>query len=159
MNIRFLTVGGIKEGFYREALQEYQKRLGRYAKLEIIEVRDEKTPDKSSLCEEEKIRDREGERLLSHIRERELVVALAIEGKKLSSERFAKALSIWEEKSRGNLVFVIGGSLGLAGKVLARADELLSFSDMTFPHQLMRVILAEQLYRAYRIKHGEPYHK
>lgn len=159
MNIRFLTVGGLKEGFYREAIEEYRKRLSRYVKLEIIEVRDEKTPDKSSPLEEEKIKEKEAERLLSHIKERELVIALAIEGKKLSSTGFAQALSSWERRSRGNLVFVIGGSLGLGRKVLDRADEMLSFSDMTFPHQLMRVILAEQLYRAYRIKHGEPYHK
>lgn len=159
MNIRFLTVGKIKESFFREALKEYQKRLGRYAKVEIIEVKEEKTPDKASEKMEEKIKDLEGERLLSLITDREFVVALDIEGRKLSSTDFSKELARWERESRGSVAFVIGGSLGLAEKVRERADYKLSFSDMTFPHQLMRVILAEQIYRAYRIAHNEPYHK
>jgi len=158
MNINIIAVGGIKEKFYRDAIDEYAKRLSRYAKLNIIEVKDEKTPADAKALKEDKIKQTEAERILSKIGN-SYVVALAIEGKKYTSESFAKRMENYDVLSKGNLTFVIGGSLGLHADVLDRADECLSFSDMTFPHQLMRVILLEQIYRAYRIRNNEPYHK
>ena len=158
MNINIVVVGSIKERFYREAIEEYAKRLSRYAKLSITEVKDEKTPANASASEEDKIKQTEAERILSKLNNN-YVVALAIDGKKYTSESFAKRMENYDILSKGNLTFVIGGSLGLHESVLKRADERLSFSDMTFPHQLMRVILLEQIYRAYRIRNNEPYHK
>ena len=159
MNIYVVAVGSIKEKFFVDAIGEYKKRLSRYCKYEIIEVKDEKTPQNASNLEEEKIKEIEGERILVKIKEKAYVIALAIEGGQISSEGLAKKMSELETRSRGNLYFVIGGSLGLSSKVLSRADEKLSFSLMTFPHQLMRVILSEQIYRSYRIRNHEPYHK
>ncbi len=159
ISIKILCAGRIKESFYRDAVGEYVKRLGRYAKTEVVEVQDEKTPDSPSDAEKERILQREGGRLLSKIREGDYVCALAIEGRETDSPGLAGHLSALMSGGRSRLVFVIGGSLGLSGEVMARADETLSFSKMTFPHQLMRVILAEQLYRAFRIMNHEPYHK
>lgn len=159
MNITILAVGKIKESFYREALSEYQKRLGRYCRLEIVEVADEPAPEKASLAQEELIKEREAQRILKRLRENSFVITLEITGKKYDSERFAKELEDLALAGRSQLVFVVGGSLGLHSSVSARADLKLSFSDMTFPHQLMRVILAEQIYRAFRIINGSPYHK
>ena len=158
MNINIVVVGSIKEKFYRDAIDEYAKRLSRYVKLCITEVKDEKTPANASASEEDKIKQIEAERILSKF-DNSYVVALAIDGKKYTSESFAKRMENYDILSKGNLTFVIGGSLGLHESVLKRADERLSFSDMTFPHQLMRVILLEQIYRAYRIRNNEPYHK
>ncbi len=143
----------------RDAVAEYEKRLTRYVKLDVVEVADEKTPDGASEKEEERIREKEGERLLRQIKEDDHVVALAISGKQYDSLAFARRLDGFALCGRSRVVFVIGGSLGLSEQVLARADEELSFSKMTFPHQLMRVILLEQIYRGYRIIRGEPYHK
>lgn len=159
MNITILAVGKIKESFYREALSEYQKRLGRYCRLEIVEVADEPAPEKASLAQEELIKEREAQRILKRLRENSFVITLEITGKKYDSERFAKELENLALAGRSQLVFVVGGSLGLHRSVSERADLKLSFSDMTFPHQLMRVILAEQIYRAFRIINGSPYHK
>lgn len=159
MKIRILCVGKIKEKFMREALGEYSKRLSRYIKLEIAEVADEKTPDNASEREELQIRDKEGERLLKLIRQEDYVIALAIDGKMYDSVTFSQKLDRFGMLGRGSVVFVIGGSLGLGEQVLERADESISFSKMTFPHQLMRVILLEQIYRGYRILRNEPYHK
>ena len=139
MNINLICVGSIKEKFYEDAIKEYVKRLSRYIKLDIIVLKDEKTPANASLLMEEKIKDIEGERILSKIKDNSYVVALDLQGKKYT--------------------FIIGGSLGLSKTVLDRANAALCFSDMTFPHQLMRVIFLEQLYRAYRIINNEPYHK
>ena len=158
MNINIVVVGSIKEKFYRDAIDEYAKRLSRYVKLSITEVKDEKTPANASVSEEDKIKQIEAERILSKLNNN-YVVALAIDGKKYTSESFAKRMENYDIFSKGYLTFVIGGSLGLHESVLKRADERLSFSDMTFPHQLMRVILLEQIYRAYRIRNNEPYHK
>ena len=158
MNINIVVVGSIKEKFYRDAIDEYAKRLSRYAKMSITEVKDEKTPANASASEEDKIKQTEAERILSKL-SNSYVVALAIDGKKYTSESFAKRMENYDILSKGNLTFVIGGSLGLHESVLKRADERLSFSDMTFSHQLMRVILLEQIYRAYRIRNNEPYHK
>lgn len=159
MKITVVTVGKIKEKFYTEALAEYAKRLSRYCKLEIVQVADEKTPDKASELEEQQIKKREGERILAQIKDGAYVIALAIEGKMLDSEELAKKIEQLGVGGTSQIVFVIGGSLGLSDAVLKRADYKLSFSKMTFPHQLMRVILLEQIYRSYRIIAGEPYHK
>lgn len=159
MKITILAVGKIKEKFYTAAIQEYSKRLSRYCKLEIIEVPDEKTPDHASPHEEDLIRAKEGERLRRYIADGAYVLALAIEGKQASSEEFSDKLHQLGLQGVSHLVFLIGGSIGLAADLLQEADEKLSFSKMTFPHQLMRVVLLEQVYRAFRIMHGEPYHK
>ena len=159
MKISIACVGKIKEKFYRDAVAEYEKRLSRYCKLEILEVADEKTPDGAGAALEEQIREKEGRRLLEKIREDTFVCSLEIEGKRLTSEGFAGWMEDLTVKGTSHIVFVIGGSLGLHESVRRRADMALSFSDMTFPHQLMRVILAEQIYRAFRIIQGEPYHK
>lgn len=159
MNITLITVGSIKEKFYRDAVAEYEKRLSAYCRLSIIEVKDEKTPDGASLNAEEKIREKEGKRILEKIKDRSMLVLLDIGGKKFDSEGLSAAHERWEVESRGDLVFVIGGSLGVSEEVRKRADVRLSFSDLTFPHQLMRVVLLEQLYRSYRIRNHEPYHK
>lgn len=159
MKIDIICVGGIKESFFREAISEFVKRLRRYCDLQILEVRDEKTPDKASDLENENIKSREAERILEKIHSPSYVIALAIEGEKADSLRFAKLLEDAEIHGRGQITLIIGGSLGLSKKVLQRADCLLSFSDMTFPHQLMRLILLEQVYRSFRIRRNEPYHK
>lgn len=159
MKITLVVVGKIKEKFFSDAIAEYVKRLSRYCKLEIIQVADEKTPDSASEALEEQIKDKEGERVLSQIKEGAYVIALAIQGKELSSEQLSEKLEQLGVNGESQIVFVIGGSLGLSQKVLKRADFKLSFSPMTFPHQLMRVILLEQIYRSYRIMCGEPYHK
>ena len=138
---------------------EYRKRLSRYCKLEIVEVADEKTPDHASAIRNEQIKQIEGERLLAQIRDDGHVIALAIEGKSMDSVDFAECLGQLGIHGCSHIYLVIGGSLGLSKEVLVRADQLLSFSKMTFPHQLMRVLLLEQVYRAYRIMRGEPYHK
>ena len=159
MNITILAVGKIKESFYREALSEYQKRLSRYCRLEIIEVADEPAPEKASPAQEDAIREKEAGRILKRLRDGSFVITLEITGKKYDSEKFAKKLENLGLSGKSQLVFIIGGSLGLHPSVSERADLKLSFSDMTFPHQLMRVILAEQIYRAFRIINGQPYHK
>ena len=159
MKITIVSVGKIKEKFYKDAIAEYEKRLSRYCKFQIVEVTDEKTPDKASTVEEEQIKEKEADRILSHIKEDAFVVTLEISGKKLDSVSFANLLEQKGVHGVSHIQFVIGGSLGLHQKVSQRSDYKLSFSDMTFPHQLMRVILAEQIYRAYRIISGEPYHK
>ena len=159
MLIKIICVGKIKEKFYRDAVLEYVKRLSRYSKIEIVECANEKTPDNASaeLCDQ--IKSREGERILGRIKDNDHVIALAIDGKMYSSESLSEHLDKLMLNGKSTLVFVIGGSLGLSGAVLARANEKLSFSAMTFPHQLMRVILLEQVYRSFRIMKGEPYHK
>lgn len=159
MKITLITVGKIKERFYTDAIAEYSKRLSRYCKLEIIQVADEKTPDKASETEERQIREKEGERILAQVKDGAYVIALAIEGQMLSSEQLADKINQLGIGGKSQIVLIIGGSLGLSEVVLRRADYKLSFSRMTFPHQLMRVILLEQIYRSYRIIAGEPYHK
>lgn len=159
MKITLVTVGKIKEKFYTEAIAEYSKRLSRYCRLEIIQVADEKTPDGAGETLERQIKDREGERILAQIRDGAYVIALAIQGQMLSSEQLAAKIEQLGISGQSQIVLVIGGSLGLSDAVLKRADYQLSFSRMTFPHQLMRVILLEQIYRSYRVISGEPYHK
>lgn len=159
MKITLITVGKIKEKYLRDAIAEYSKRLSRYCKLEILEVADEKTPDQASEVMENSIRDKEGERILKQIRDDMYVITLEIGGKMLSSEELAEKIDSLGIQGKSSIAFVIGGSIGLGEAVLKRSDYALSFSKMTFPHQLMRVILLEQVYRSYRIINGEPYHK
>lgn len=159
MKITILSVGKSKEKYWNDAIAEYAKRLSRYCKLELVEVADEKTPDGASEKLEEQIKRKEGQRVLDKIPADAYVLALAIEGKMLDSVGLSRKLERLGIEGKSHLVFVIGGSLGLAKEVLDRADEKISFSAMTFPHQLMRVILLEQIYRSYRIMNGEPYHK
>ncbi len=159
MKVSIICVGKIKEKFYRDAIDEYAKRLSKYCKLEIIQVPDEKTPDKASAHEESMIKAKEAERILSKIKEDAFVFTLEILGEKFTSEGFAQIIQKTAISGKSHIVFVIGGSLGLHESVSRRANQAISFSNMTFPHQLMRVILTEQIYRAYRIMNGEPYHK
>ena len=159
MKITIVCVGKIKEKFYRDALAEYTKRLSRYCSLTIMEVADEKTKEQASETECAIIKDREGERILKSIRDDGYVIALAIDGKTLDSVELSEKIDKLGLSGKSNVYFVIGGSLGLSDAVMKRADYKLSFSRMTFPHQLMRVILLEQIYRSYRMINHEPYHK
>lgn len=159
MKITLITVGKIKEKYLKDAIAEYSKRLSRYCKLEIIEVADEKTPDNASETVEDSIRDKEGERILKYVKDDAYVVTLEIKGKLLTSEELAEKIDKLGIQGTSHIIFIIGGSIGLGKEVLKRSDYALSFSKMTFPHQLMRVILLEQIYRSYRIISHEPYHK
>lgn len=159
MKITVITVGKLKERFFREAAAEYEKRLGRYCRLEIRETADEKTPDGASETERELILKKEGARVAKLLPDDAYVVTLEIEGRRFTSEAFAGEIERLGISGIGHIVFVIGGSLGLHNSIKKRADLAVSFSDMTFPHQLMRVVLLEQIYRAFRIINREPYHK
>lgn len=159
MKITIITVGKIKEKYLRDAIAEYTKRLSKYCKLEIVEVADEKTPDHASEAVEEMIRAKEAERILKYIKDDAYVITLEIKGKMLTSEELADKVDTLGVQGISHITFVIGGSIGLGEEVLKRSDYALSFSKMTFPHQLMRVILLEQIYRSYRIIMGQPYHK
>ncbi|WP_444150011.1 23S rRNA (pseudouridine(1915)-N(3))-methyltransferase RlmH [Bifidobacterium bifidum] len=159
MRISVICVGRVKEQYLRDAIAEYSKRLGRYCKLDIIEAADEKTPEHASEGVERQIRAKEGGRIAKHIRPDAYVIALAIDGTMLSSEGLAAHINQLGLHGESHIQLIIGGSIGLDDAILRRADYRLSFSKMTFPHQLMRVILLEQLYRAYKINAGEPYHK
>ena len=159
MKITVITVGKIQEKYLKDAIAEYGKRLSKYCKLEIVEVADEKTPDHASEIVEETIRRIEGERILKNIKDDMYVITLEISGKMLTSEELADKINTLGIEGKSSIAFVIGGSIGLGKEVLKRSDYALSFSKMTFPHQLMRVILLEQIYRSYRIINGEPYHK
>ena len=159
MEIRILSVGKIKDRYLNDAISEYAKRLSRYCKLTFIQVADEKTPDKASEALNRQIKETEGQRLLKNIREQDYVIALAIEGKMPDSVELSEKIQKLGVSGKSSLVFVIGDSLGLSADVLSRANEKISFSRMTFPHQLMQVILLEQIYRSYRIMNNEPYHK
>jgi 23S rRNA (pseudouridine1915-N3)-methyltransferase len=159
VKITVIAVGKIKEKFYTDAIAEYSKRLSRYCRLEVIQVADEKTPDGASEAQERQIKEKEGSRILAQIKDGAYVIALAVQGTMLSSEQLASKLNKLGVDGQSQIVLIIGGSLGLSDEVLKRADYHLSFSPMTFPHQLMRVILLEQIYRSFRINAGEPYHK
>ncbi len=158
MKVDIVCVGKIKEKFFKDAINEYSKRLSRYMNLNIIEVADEKAPENISEAEQNIIKNKEGERILKAIKN-SFVIALDLKGKKFSSEGFSQFIENSMVRAGGNLTFIIGGSLGLSSDVLDNADFKVCFSDMTFPHQLMRVILLEQIYRAQRIMKNEPYHK
>ncbi|MGL4571624.1 MAG: 23S rRNA (pseudouridine(1915)-N(3))-methyltransferase RlmH [Clostridium sp.] len=159
MNITLITVGKLKEKYLKQAIDEYAKRLSRYCKLDIIELQDEKTPDNASDKEEVQIKEKEGRSILSKIKDNSYVVAMDLKGKQLTSEELSSFVEKCGVTGNSNIVFVIGGSLGLSDEVIRRADYKLCFSKMTFPHQLFRVMLLEQVYRAFRIMKNEPYHK
>ena len=159
MKIKLVTVGKLKEKYLKDGIAEYSKRISRFAAVEMIELADEKTPDRASDSENEKILNLEGNRILSKIGDREFVVVLAIEGKTLSSEEFSKQLEQASINGFSTLTFVIGGSLGLSPQVKKRANLSLSFGRLTLPHQLMRLVLVEKIYRAFTIQQGSPYHK
>ena len=159
MKITVITVGKIKEKYLKDAIAEYSKRLSKYCKLEIIEVADEKTPDNASGVVEDSIRSKEAERILKYVKDDAYVITLEIGGKQLSSEELADKIDKLGVQGTSHIIFIIGGSIGLGKEVLVKSNYALSFSKMTFPHQLMRVILLEQVYRSYRIISNEPYHK
>ncbi|MBY7145095.1 23S rRNA (pseudouridine(1915)-N(3))-methyltransferase RlmH [Virgibacillus sp. NKC19-3] len=159
MKIAILAVGKLKEKYLKQGIEEYLKRLSTYAKVEITEVADEKAPENLSEAEEQEVKRKEGERLLSKIGHDTYVITLEINGKKLSSEQLAAKMDKLATYGKSNIAFVIGGSLGISESVQKRSDLALSFSTLTFPHQMMRLILLEQIYRGFRIMRGEPYHK
>lgn len=159
MKITVLAVGKIREKYLQDAIAEYRKRLSKCCKLEIIEVADEKVPEQASTAMEERIRDKEAKRLLKYVKRDDYVITLEIQGKMLTSEELADKVDQLGIQGKSRICFVIGGSIGLGREIRERADYALSFSKMTFPHPLMRVILLEQVYRGYRIINGEPYHK
>lgn len=159
MKINLITVGKLKEKYLKQGIQEYLKRLSAYAKVDVIEVADEKAPENLSHAQMQEVKRKEGERILSHINHDTYVITLEINGKMLSSEQLAAKMDELATYGRSKLAFVIGGSLGISEEVQKRSDLALSFSKMTFPHQVMRLILLEQVYRGFRINKGEPYHK
>lgn len=158
MTVRIVCVGKLKERYFEDACTEFQKRLGRFCTLEIIELPDEKAPESLHPAEEDIVRDKEGKRILKAIGAKDFVVALAIDGKQMRSEEFAAFLEEKETEARP-LTFLIGGSLGLSPEVYARANTKLSFSKMTFPHRIARLLLLEQIYRGFKILRNEAYHK
>ncbi len=159
MNITILCIGKLKERYWTEAVQEYSKRLGKYCTLTINELKEDKAPDNASAAEETAVKDAEGKSILKQIKKDAYVIALEIKGKELTSEALSEKIEALAVSGKSDLVFLIGGSLGLSDEVLARADFGLSFSRMTFPHQMMRVILLEQIYRSFKIIRNETYHK
>ena len=159
MNIKLVVVGKLKEKYFKAGIDEYSKRLSRFCKFRIIEVPDEKAPESLSESEMQDVMDKEGNRILDKIADKEYVYALAILGKERASEEFAKEIDKLATYGHSDITFVIGGSLGLAPKVLKRADTQISFGRFTLPHQLMRLVLTEQIYRAFMINEGSPYHK
>ena len=159
MQIRIIAVGKLKEAYFSDAAAEYSKRIGRFTKVETVQIPDRRIPDRASVAQERQVLEQEGEDILAKIAPQDYVVALCVEGKKLDSPAFAEKLSALALSGKSTVTFVIGGSLGLSDTVKRRADLRLSFSDMTFPHQLMRVILLEQVYRAVKILANETYHK
>lgn len=159
MNIKIIAVGKIKEKYIKEGISEFSKRLSRYCSLDIVEVSDEKAPENLSKRQMEEVKKKEGEKILKKIPSNAYVISLVIDGKKLSSEDLAEKISNLMVNGNNDICFIIGGSLGLSKDIINRSDFKISFSKMTFPHQLMRLILLEQVYRGFRIMKGEPYHK
>lgn len=159
MNIQVICIGKLKETYWSQAIAEYSKRLRRYCSFDIVELKEARLPDKATAAEEEKVKEEEGRSILSKINENTYVITLEIQGKQLSSEELAQKIESLSIDGKSHIAFVIGGSLGLSKQVSQRADFRLSFSKMTFPHQMMRVILLEQIYRSYKIIRNETYHK
>ncbi|MGT2930413.1 23S rRNA (pseudouridine(1915)-N(3))-methyltransferase RlmH [Streptococcus dentasini] len=159
MKVKVITVGKLKEAYLKDGIAEYRKRLNRFSKIELIELPDEKIPDKASSAEIKQIFEKEAERIMTKVAERDFVIALAIEGDEWSSEEFSQKLADTALRGYSDFTFIIGGSLGLANRVKKRANLLMSFGKLTLPHQLMRLILMEQIYRAFMIQAGSPYHK
>lgn len=159
MNIKIIAVGKIKEKFLEAGIKEYLKRLTAYAKVQIIEVKDEKEPANCSPADEKLIKEKEAQKIEKHLQDDSYIIVLAIDGKMFSSEDLAEKIGDLGVSGKSNLTFIIGGSQGLDESILKKADLKLSFSKMTFPHQLMRLILLEQVYRGFKIIKGERYHK
>lgn len=159
MNIKIVCVGKLKEKYFKDGIAEYVKRMSRFAKVKIVQVPDEKAPEKLSPAEMEQVKEIEGKRILDKIKDKEYVYVTAIKGKERTSEAFAKELSNLTTYGHSDITFVIGGSLGTSDAVNKRADDLISFGKFTMPHQLMRLVLIEQIYRAFMINNGSPYHK
>lgn len=159
MNITIIAVGKLKEKYIKDAVGEYSKRLSRYCKLNIVEVQYEKTPDNASESEENIIKEKEGRRILKYINDNMYLVALDLKGSMMISEQFSKFIGNLALSGKSHIAFIIGGSLGISSEILKRAHYKLCFSKMTFPHQLFRIMLLEQIYRGFRIMKGEPYHK
>lgn len=159
MNIKIVCVGKLKEKYFKDGIAEYVKRMSRFAKVKIVQVPDEKAPEKLSPAEMEQVKEIEGKRILDKIKDKEYVYVTAIKGKERTSEAFAKELSDLTTYGHSDITFVIGGSLGTSDAVNKRADDLISFGKLTMPHQLMRLVLIEQIYRAFMINSGSPYHK
>ncbi|NCA97020.1 MAG: 23S rRNA (pseudouridine(1915)-N(3))-methyltransferase RlmH [Bacteroidia bacterium] len=159
MKIKIIAVGSIKEEYWRVALEEYTNRLSLYTKVEIVEVKDEPAPPQMSKILQEKTKLKEGTNILSKIKDKDLVVALDLEGPQRDSETLAKFVDSLFARGNSEIVFVIGGSFGLSSEVKARADEVITLSKLTFTHQMTRVILLEQIYRSFKITRNEPYHK
>ena len=159
MNIKIVCVGKLKEKYFKNGIAEYVKRMSRFAKVKIVQVPDEKAPEKLSPAEMEQVKEIEGKRILDKIKDKEYVYVTAIKGKERTSEAFAKELSNLTTYGHSDITFVIGGSLGTSDAVNKRADDLISFGKFTMPHQLMRLVLIEQIYRAFMINSGSPYHK
>ncbi len=159
MNITVVCIGKLKEKYWIDAIKEYSKRLGRYCTLVITELKEDRLPDNASSAEEKKVKENEGKSILKVLRPDDYVIALDVKGKQLSSEQLSEKIDALGVNGKSNVVFIIGGSLGLSSEVLSRADFRLSFSPMTFPHQMMRVILLEQVYRSFKIIRNETYHK
>ncbi|UOC06348.1 23S rRNA (pseudouridine(1915)-N(3))-methyltransferase RlmH [Lactobacillus johnsonii] len=159
MNIKIICVGKLKEKYFKDGIAEYVKRMSRFAKVKIVQVPDEKAPEKLSPAEMEQVKEIEGKRILDKIKDKEYVYVTAIKGKERTSEAFAKELSNLTTYGHSDITFVIGGSLGTSDAVNKRADDLISFGKFTMPHQLMRLVLIEQIYRAFMINSGSPYHK
>ncbi|CAM3648024.1 23S rRNA (pseudouridine(1915)-N(3))-methyltransferase RlmH [Marinicrinis lubricantis] len=159
VQITIIGVGKLKEIYWTQGIAEYTKRLGPYAKVQLVEVPDEKAPEQLSAAEEQQVKQKEGERILSHVKPDSHVIAMAIDGQALSSEQLAQHLDQLATYGKSQVVFIIGGSIGLSDDVLKRADVKLSFGKITYPHQLIRLVLVEQIYRAFKINRGEPYHR
>ena len=159
MKIDVICIGKLKEKYWRDAVEEYAKRLGRYCRFRITELKEARLPANASEADEENVKKAEGQAILSALQDRMYVVALDVRGKEMSSEKLASRIEQHMNSGTEEIAFLIGGSLGLSEEVLRRADTRLSFSPMTFPHQMMRVILAEQIYRSFKIIHHETYHK
>ena len=159
MNIKIITVGKLKEKYLKAGIAEYAKRLSKFCKFEIIEVSDEKAPESLSEVEMTTVKDKEGERILAKVKDKEHVIVLAIHGKQRASEEFAKEIQDLATYGTSDITFIIGGSLGTSDAVNKRANDALSFGKLTLPHQLMRLVLTEQIYRAFMINQGSPYHK
>lgn len=159
MNIKLITVGRLKEKYLTEGIAEYTKRLSRFCKVQVVELIDEKTPENASEAQNNQIMAREGERIQAKIGSRDYVIVLAIEGKQFPSEEFAQKIEAIAVNGYSDITFIIGGSLGLSKAIKQRANLKMSFGLLTLPHQLMRLVLIEQIYRAFMIQQGSPYHK
>lgn len=159
MDVKLICVGRLKEQFYVDALEEFKKRISRYANVEIIEVADESAPEKLSEAQKSMVKSGEGKRILKRVSQSDMLIALSLDGKELTSEQIAQHMVGWMLSGRSSLCFVIGGSLGLSDEVLGKADFKLCFGKPTFSHQLFRVMLLEQIYRVFKIINNEPYHK